>query len=38
MPPARSRRATAVRAALALGLGSTILGLLLAHLPIAQAF
>ena len=38
MPPARSRRATALRAALALGLGSAILGLLLAHLPIAQAF
>ena len=38
MPPARSRRATAVRAALALGLGATILGLLLARLPIAQAF
>ena len=38
MPPARSRRATAIRAALALGLGSAILGLLLAHLPIAQAF
>ena len=38
MPPVRSRRATAVRAALALGLGAAILGLLLAHLPIAQAF
>jgi adenylate cyclase len=38
MPPARSRRATAIRAALALGLGATILGLLLAQLPIAQAF
>ena len=38
MPPARSRRATALRAALALGFGSAILGLLLAHLPIAQAF
>ncbi len=38
MPPARSRRLTAVRAALALGVGSAILGLLLAHLPIAQAF
>jgi len=38
MPPARSRRATAVRAALALGAGATILGLLLAHLPIAQTF
>jgi adenylate cyclase len=38
MPPARSRRAIALRAALALGLGSAILGLLLARLPIAQAF
>ena len=38
MPSARSRRATALRAALALGFGSAILGLLLAHLPIAQAF
>ena len=38
MPPVRSRRATAVRAALALGAGSTILGLLLALLPIAQTF
>ena len=38
MPPPRSRRATAIRAALALGLGAAILGLLLAHLPIAQAF
>jgi adenylate cyclase len=38
MPPPRSRRATAVRAALALGVGSTVLGLLLARLPIAQAF
>jgi adenylate cyclase len=38
MPPVRSRRATAVRAALALGVGSTILGLLLARLPIAQTF
>jgi adenylate cyclase len=38
MPPPRSRRATAIRAALALGLGAAILGLVLAHLPIAQAF
>ncbi len=38
MPPVRSRHATAIRAALALGIGSAILGLLLAHLPIAQTF
>jgi adenylate cyclase len=38
MPPARSRRRTAIRAALALGAGATILGLLLALLPIAQTF
>jgi adenylate cyclase len=37
MASARSRR-TAVRAALALGAASAILGLLLAHLPLAQAF
>ncbi len=38
MPPARSRRATAIRAALALGIASATLGLLLARLPIAQTF
>jgi adenylate cyclase len=38
MPPARSRRATAVRAALALGAASTLLSLALALLPLAQAF
>jgi len=37
MAPARSRR-TAVRAALALGAASAIAGLVLAHLPLAQAF
>jgi adenylate cyclase len=38
MPPVRSRRATAVRAALALGFASALLGSLLAWLPIAQTF
>ncbi len=38
MPPARSRRLAAIRAALALGVGSAIVGLLLSQLPIAQAF
>jgi adenylate cyclase len=38
MVSARSRRATAVRAALALGAASTLVALLLALLPLAQAF
>jgi adenylate cyclase len=38
MPPAPSRRTTAIRAALALGLAATVVALLLAQVSLARAF